>query len=159
VPGFDAEVRASGRGSHSVVVPRAVVAELDTRRVLARIGDESFEATLGAYGGRTYLGLRKTLLTALGVGAGDQVHVELEPGTPVEAPEVEVPPSTCAELDDALAADAPLAAAWHDLPDGHTAEYGRWISAGPDPEARTARIARLHHRLLPDPLPGQQKAR
>ena len=58
MPAFEAEVRASGRGSHALVVPKAVVAELGTRRVVARIGPETFEVTLGAYGGRTFLGLR-----------------------------------------------------------------------------------------------------
>ncbi len=149
MPGFDAEVRASGRGSHAVVVPRAVVAAISTRRVLARIGEESFEATLGAYGGRTFLGLRKSVLTALGITAGDQVHVELEAGTPPEEAVAEPTTTTCAELDDAVGADLALAAAWHGLPDGHRAEYGRWIAAGAEPADRTARVTRLRHRLLP----------
>lgn len=149
MPAFDAEIRASGRGSHSVVVPKTVLAELGSRRVVARIGPESFEATLGAYGGRTFLGLRKTLLTALGVLAGNTVHVELEPGAPAEEPAAEDVPLTCAELDDALTADAPLGTAWSALPEGHREEYGRWISVGADTETRQARIARLRHRLLP----------
>jgi antitoxin component of MazEF toxin-antitoxin module len=150
VVAFDAEVRASGRGSHAVVVPKAVVAELGSRRVTVRIGPEMFEATLGAYGGRTFLGLRKTLLTALGVVAGDQVHVELEPAAPAEEPEPAGPtPSSCAELDVALETDATLREAWEQLPDAHREEYGRWISSGVDPEARQTRISRLRHRLLP----------
>ncbi len=150
MPAFDAEVRASGRGSHAVVVPKAVVAELPTRRVLVRIGDESFEATLGAYGGRTFLGLRKSLLTALGVAAGDALHVELEPAEPAEEPAPSEPsPLTCPELDQALAADGALREGWSTLADGHREEYGRWISAGADPDDRRARIARLRHRLLP----------
>jgi antitoxin component of MazEF toxin-antitoxin module len=150
VPGFDAEVRSSGRGSHAVVVPRAVVAELGTRRVLVRLGAESFETTLGAYGGRTFLGLRASLLTALGLVAGDQVHVELEPGTPVaESDPAEPSPLTCAELDAALEAEPLLRTAWEGLPPGHREEYGRWISGGADPEARQTRITRLRHRLLP----------
>jgi Domain of unknown function (DUF1905)/Bacteriocin-protection, YdeI or OmpD-Associated len=150
VPAFDAEVRASGRGSHSVVVPKAVLTELGSRRVVARIGPESFEATLGAYGGRTFLGLRKSLLVALGVVAGDEVHVELEPAAPAEEAEPEATPVTCIELDEALATDALLREAWQRLPEGHRDEYGRWISAGSDPDARQTRIARLRHRLLPD---------
>jgi hypothetical protein len=149
VPAFDAEIRASGRGSHSLVVPKAVVAELASRRVVATIGPELFEATLGAYGGRTFLGLRKSVLTALGVVAGDQVHVELEPAAPVEEPEAEAVPLTCPELDEALTTDAPLQQAWSSLPEDHRDEYGRWISAGPDDGTRRTRIARLRHRLLP----------
>jgi Domain of unknown function (DUF1905)/Bacteriocin-protection, YdeI or OmpD-Associated len=149
VPGFDAEVHASGRGSHSVVVPRTVLAELSSRRVQVRIGDETFETTLGTYGGRTFLGLRKTLLTALGVGAGDQIHVELEALPPVEEPETEPTPVTCPELDEALATDAPLREAWLRLPDGHREEYGRWVSGGTDAEVRRLRISRLRHRLVP----------
>lgn len=149
MPAFDAEVRASGRGSHAVVVPKAVVGELGTRRVRAQIGAESFDTTLGAYGGRTFLGLRKPLLTALGVAAGDPVHVELEPAAPVDEPEAEPVPTTCPELDVSVAEDDDFGAAWKRLPDDHRAEYGRWISAGPDPEVRTTRIARLRHRLLP----------
>lgn len=149
MPAFDAEVRASGRGSHAVVVPKPVVAELTSRRVLVTIGPESFEATLGAYGGRTFLGLRKTVLTALGVAAGDSVHVQLEAGTPAEEPASAPDPVTCPELDDALEADAPLQAAWSALPEDHREEYGRWISAGDDADVRQTRIARLRHRLLP----------
>jgi len=149
VPGFDAEVRASGRGSHAVVVPKPVVAELGTRRVRVRLGDESFETTLGAYGGRTYLGLRKSLLTALGVGAGDTVHLELEPGAPVETPAEEPAPTTCDELESALAVDEKFAEAWRALPEGHQEEYGRWISVGEDAETREVRIERLRRRLLP----------
>ncbi|SEP59205.1 YdeI/OmpD-associated family protein [Microlunatus flavus] len=148
MPGFDAEVRASGRGSHAVVVPKAVVAELGARRVRATLGAESFEATLGAYGGRTFLGLRKSLLTALGVTAGDTVHVDLEPAAPLEEPVVEPAPLTCAELDEALAADVALHDAWTALPEGHRDEYGRWISGAEDPETRRARIARTRARLL-----------
>ncbi|HEY0238221.1 MAG TPA: YdeI/OmpD-associated family protein [Friedmanniella sp.] len=149
MPAFDAEVRASGRGSHAVVVPKPVVTELGSRRVLARIGAETFEATLGAYGGRTFLGLRKTLLTTLGVSADDQVHVELEPATATPEPADEETAVSCTELDEALATDAPLHDAWQHLPEGHRDEYGRWISAGAAPDAREARITRLRHRLLP----------
>ncbi|GAA3573822.1 hypothetical protein GCM10022197_33390 [Microlunatus spumicola] len=150
MPAFDAEVRASGRGSHAVVVPKAVVADLGTRRVLVTVGSESFEATLGAYGGRTFLGLRKAVLTALGVSAGDTVHVVLEPAAPADEPElVDAAPTTCAELDAAVDTDAELRAAWSALPEDHRAEYGRWISAGDDPDARQTRVARLRHRLLP----------
>lgn len=149
MPGFDAQVRASGRGSHAVVVPKAVVAELGARRVLATIGSESFEATLGSYGGRTFLGLRKAVLTALGVAAGDAVHVVLEAGSTADEPEPgEAAPTTCAELEAALEADAALREAWSTLPEGHRDEYGRWVSAGEDAASRQARIARLRHRLL-----------
>jgi len=150
VPVFDAEVRASGRGSHAVVVPRAVLTELGTRRVVVRIGTETFESTLGTYGGRTFLGLRKAVLTAVGAAAGDTVHVELEPGTPAEEPQpTEAAPLTCPELEEALATDAAFREAWSALPDGHREEYGRWVSSGPDTGARLGRIARVRYRLLP----------
>jgi antitoxin component of MazEF toxin-antitoxin module len=148
VPAFDAEVRASGRGSHAVVVPKSVLGDLGSRRVLVRIGSQSFEATLGAYGGRTFLGLRKAVLTALGVTAGDSVHVELEPLAPVAEPEAEPAPTTCPELDAALETDPPLHEAWQALPADHREEYGRWLSGGADPDDRRTRIARLRHRLL-----------
>jgi antitoxin component of MazEF toxin-antitoxin module len=149
VPSFDAEVRASGRGSHAVVVPKSVLGDLGSRRVLVRIGSESFEATLGAYGGRTFLGLRKAVLTAVGVTAGDSVHVELEPLAPVADPEPEPAATTCPELDAATETDTAWRDAWLGLPAGHREEYGRWISAGADPDDRRARVARLRHRLLP----------
>ena len=146
---FDAEVRASGRGSHALVVPKPVVTELGTRRVLVRIGPESFEATLGAYGGRTFLSLRKSHLVALGAVAGDTLHVELDPAPPAAEPEAEAVATTCPELEDTLAGDAPFREVWQALPEGHQTEYGRWISVGEDPDTRQTRIARLHHRLLP----------
>lgn len=149
MPAFDAEVRASGRGSHAVVVPRAVVAALPSRRVVVRIGAESFETTLGTYGGRTFLGLRKGLLTALGVGAGDTVHVELEQGAAPEEPQAEPVPVACAELDEALRADPLLAEAWQRLPEGHREEYGRWVSGGDDADVRGARVLRVRHRIVP----------
>lgn len=146
--GFDAEVRASGRGSHAVVVPKGVVTELTTRRVRATIGTESFETTLGAYGGRTFLGLRKSLLTTLGVVAGDTVHVDLEPAAPAEAPTEEPQATTCGELEEALASDPALRDAWQALPEGHRDEYGRWISGGDEPGDRRSRTARVRDRLL-----------
>ena len=149
MPAFDAEVRASGRGSHALVVPKPVVAELGTRRVVARIGPETFEVTLGAYGGRTFLGLRKALLTTLGVVAGDTVHVELDAAAPAEEAETEAAPTTCDELDETLTADEAFRGAWSGLPEGHRDEYGRWISAGAEPADRRSRVARLRHRLLP----------
>jgi len=148
VPAFDAEVRAAGRGSHAVVVPKHVLGELPSRRVRVRIGSEAFEATLGSYGGRTFLGLNKSVLTALGVAAGDQVHVDLEPAAPAAEPEVEAPPATCPELDEALATDAPLRQAWSALPVGHQEEYGRWVSGAAEPAVRQTRVARLRHRLI-----------
>ncbi len=149
VPGFDAEVRASGRGSHAVVVPKALANGLGTRRVVARIGDESFETTLGAYGGRTFLGLRASLLSALGLAAGDTVHVDLAPGAPVEPPQAEPRATTCTELEAGLVDDALFREAWEALPHGHRDEYGRWISVGEDPQTRRSRIERLRRRLLP----------
>ncbi len=138
MPAFDAEVRASGRGSHSVVVPKGVVAELGSRRVLARIGTETFEASLGTYGGRTFLGLRKSVLTALAVGAGDTVHVELEPGTPAAQPGPAAPmPLTCVELDDALATDVALQDAWRQLPDFLCfSEVANQLRTSPPPQYR-----------------------
>ena len=120
---------------------------LPTRRVRVRISAETFEATLGTYGGRTFLGLRKAVLTALGVAAGDSVRVELEPGAAVEEPTPEPAPVTCPELEAALTQDADLARAWASLPEVHHDEYGRWIAAGSEPQARATRIARLRHRL------------
>ena len=148
MPAFDAEVRAAIRGSYTVVVPKHVLDELPSRRVRVWIGSEAFEATLGAYGGRTFLGLKKSLLTALGVAAGDHVHVELEPADPAAEPEVEAAPDTCPELDEALVTDAPLRQAWSALAAGHQEEYGRWVSSASEPDVRQTRITRLRHRLI-----------
>lgn len=151
MPAFDAEVRASGRGSHAVVVPRAVVAELGSRRVVVRIGSESFEATLGMYGGRTFLGLRKATLAALGVAAGATVRVELDAAAPTEEPETEPAPQTCPELAESLDADDAWREAWSRLPEGHQEEYGRWISGGTVGDVRRQRVGRVRHRMIADP--------
>ena len=133
-------------------MPRAVVTALPSRRVVATIGAETFEATLGAYGGRTFLGLRKALLTSLGLGAGDQVHVELAPAELVADldpdEEADRAPETAVELDEALAGDPAFARAWARLPGEHRLEYGRWVAAGAVEATRRTRIERLRHRLV-----------
>ena len=76
------------------------------------------------------------------------MHVELEPGAPVETPAEEPAPTTCDELESALTADERFAEAWRSQPEGHQDEYGRWISGGEDEETRGARIERVKGRLL-----------
>ena len=141
---FDATIVDSGRGGGRVVeVPfDAREAFGETRPpVIGTVNGVEYRSRLAVYGGRTFLGLRRELRDAAGVGLGDRVEVELRRD---DAPrEVEVPP----ELERELAADTALRAAYDGLAYTHRREYAEWVAAAKRPETRERRTAQVLARL------------
>ena len=141
---FTAPLEASGRGGgHWVAVP------FDAREVFGQarppvrgtVNGTPIRGRLSVYGGRTYLGLRREIREAAGIGPGDAVEVVLELD---DAPrEVAVP----AELEAVLAGDGALRSAFDALAFTHRREYAEWVGEAKRRETRDARAARAAQML------------
>lgn len=141
---FSAVVASSGGGGHVVEVPAEVAAAFPGARptVAAVVNGVPYRSRLAVYGGRSYLGLRLELLTALGATVGDSVQVELAED---RAPRlVEEPP----ELAGALAAEPAARAAYDALSYSHRREYATWVADAKRPDTRARRVAETIRRLL-----------
>jgi hypothetical protein len=126
-----------------VVVPKEVARTFSSKRppVLAHVNGVEYRSRLAAYGGQSYLGLRKDLLRRLGVAAGDQVKIELSEDH--EERVIVEPP----ELTQAFADNPAAKAAYERLSFTHRNEYARWIDEGKKAETRTERVAKTIKRL------------
>lgn len=146
---FSGEVLDSGGGGHAVVVPAEVAATFSSKRplVLALVNGTEYRSRLAVYSRTSYLGLRKDLLRAIGVSAGEVVEIELseEPEPPAPAPVSE--PEEPGELTAALAGDDAARTVWEGLAPSHRREYNRWIGEGVKPATRAERAARTIKRL------------
>ena len=104
--------------------------------VRGAVNGTPFRTTVAVYGGRYYIGFRKELRDAAGIGIGDRVTIELElddsPRT-VEAP---------AELEAAFAGAPDARAIFDALAYTHRREYATWIGEAKRPETRVRRAAR-----------------
>ncbi|HEY5874909.1 MAG TPA: YdeI/OmpD-associated family protein [Ilumatobacteraceae bacterium] len=72
--------QAEGKDAVGFVVPPDVIEQLGHGArppVRVRIGDHEFRYTVGVMGGRAMIGLSKAVRQAIGVGAGDEIDVEL----------------------------------------------------------------------------------
>ena len=140
---FRAEVLSAGQGGHAAIVPPEVAAGFTSKRprVVAQVNGVEYRSRLMVYGGKTFLGLRKDLLRALELDAGDEVQIELVEDE--EAPVVSEP----AELISALDAYPAARAAYDALPFTHRQEYARWIDEGKRPQTREDRVAKTLRRL------------
>lgn len=142
---FVGQVESSGQGGgHFALVPSDITAGFTEKRpaVRALINGTEYRTRVAVYGGKTYLGLRKDLLKAIGAAVGDEIVVELTLDTEervIEVPEV---------LTAALAADPNLAAAYSKLAPSHRQEYAQWIAEAKKPETAATRITRMAARLL-----------
>ena len=72
--------QAEGKDAVGFVVPPDVIEQLGHGArppVRVRIGDYEFRYTVGVMGGRAMIGLSKAVRQATGIGAGDEIDVEL----------------------------------------------------------------------------------
>ncbi len=72
--------QAEGKDALGLVVPPDVIEQLGHGArppVRVRIGDHEFRYTVGVMGGRAMIGLSKAVRQATGLGAGDEIDVEL----------------------------------------------------------------------------------
>ncbi|MEH0820217.1 MULTISPECIES: YdeI/OmpD-associated family protein [Micromonospora] len=122
-----------------VTVPPEIAGRLGTAAripVTGRINDTPYAGSVmtGPNGNR-YIVVNKTVRSAAGVEAGDDVRVVLEPDT--EARTVEVPDDLTAALGDHPDAQAFFAT----LSYSRTKEYVTWITGAKRPETRARRIS------------------
>ena len=136
---FTATLEESGRGGgHWVLVPFDARESFGAARppVRGSVNGAPFRGRLSVYGGRTYLGLNRTVREAAGIALGDRFEVVLERDD--EPREVEVP----APLAAALAADGEARAAFERLSFTHRLEYARWVAEARREDTRSRRVER-----------------
>jgi hypothetical protein len=136
---FRATVELGGKTATGIEVPDDVVAALGSGGrppVTVTVGGHCYRTTVARMGGRFLVPLSAENRTAAGVGAGDQVDVDIEPDT---APrEVEVP----ADLTEALAGDDAARATFDGLSYTHRKEWVRWVEEAKKADTRAARLAK-----------------
>ncbi|MBI3269336.1 MAG: DUF1905 domain-containing protein [Planctomycetes bacterium] len=134
-------------GSLFVEVPFDVKAVFGRARppVKVTIGKHTWRSTLSVYGGKSYVGVRKSNRDAAGVTVGERVTVTIESD---DEPRIVTPPP---ELAVALAGDARAAAGWARLSYTHQREHADAIAEAKRPETRERRVARALEMLRRGP--------
>ena len=96
---FRALIEGAGKTAAGIEVPARVVSALgSTKRPAVRvtINGHTYRSTVAVLGGRFMMGVSAEVRAAAGVGAGEQVEVEMELDTVPR--EVTVPPALTTEL-------------------------------------------------------------
>ncbi len=109
--------------------------------VKATVNGYSWRGSVARMGGEFLVGLSKSVRSAAGVEAGDEVRVELVLDTEERA--VELPE----ELTAALAGDPKARAGFDGLSYTHRKECARWIAESKKPETRERRLAKALEQL------------
>jgi len=136
---FRTTVELGGKTATGFAVPEEIVAALGQGKrpaVVVAIGAHSYRTTVASMGGRFLIPLSAENRGAAGVGAGDEVEVEIEADT--EPREVLVPP----DLAEALALDSTASETFDHLASSHRKEWVRWVEEAKKPETRRTRIAK-----------------
>jgi len=136
---FRTTVQRSGKTATGLLVPDEVVAALGAGKrppVQVTVGGHTYRTTVASMGGRFLVPLSAENRTAAGVGAGDDVEVDVLLDT--AAREVTVP----ADLVDALEHDDQARQFFDDLAYSHRKEWVRWIEESKKVETRTSRTVR-----------------
>ncbi len=134
---FEATFESAGIGKVAMIeVPFDVKAFFGKARppVVATVGGHELRTTLVVYGGRTYVGLRRSHVEASGLTVGQRVKVTL--ALDLEERTVEAP----AELAAALAKDGKAAKAWEALSFTHQREHVEAIVGAKRAETRARRV-------------------
>ena len=119
-----------------IELPFDVKAEFGKARppLIATINAYSFRTTPAVYGGKSYIGVRRSHREAGGLEIGTMVDVKLEPDT--EARIVKPPPDLAA----ALKKNAKAKAAWEKLSYTHQKEHVEAILEAKKAETRERRV-------------------
>ena len=134
---FRATLKAEKSGDIALVeVPGDVRAVFGKARppVVATFGKYSFRTTVMVYGGKSYVGIRKSHREAGKLAPGQTVRVVLELD---DAPRTVTPPK---ELAAALKKDPKARAAWDALSFTHQREHAEAIEDAKKPETRARRV-------------------
>jgi hypothetical protein len=134
---FEATLDHAGVGEVALIeVPFDVKAFFGKARppIVANVGGYEFRTTPAIYGGKTFVGLRKSHVQASGLKFGQSVKVTLT----LDAEERTV--ATPKELAAAFKKDKKAAAAWEKLSFTHKKEHAEAISGAKKPETRARRV-------------------
>ncbi|HEY1958102.1 MAG TPA: YdeI/OmpD-associated family protein [Polyangiaceae bacterium] len=104
--------------------------------VRATLGKYTFRTTLAVYGGKSYVGVRKSHREAGKLAPGQSVRVVIELD---DAPRTVTPPK---DLAAAMKRDAKARAAWDALSYTHKREHAEAIEGAKKSETRARRIAK-----------------
>jgi hypothetical protein len=136
--GFTTTLRAEpGKGDIALIeVPGDVRAVFGMARppVVAKLGTYAFRTTIAVYGGKSYVGVRKSHREAGKLEPGQTLRVVLELD---DAPRTVTPPK---ELAAVLAKDKTARAAWDALSFTHQKEHAEAIEDAKKPETRAKRV-------------------
>jgi hypothetical protein len=140
---FEATLESEDEGVF-VVVPDTVVAALEHSRrapVKVTLNGFPYRSSIAAYGGRSYLPVRREVREGANLRVGDRITVIVEyddePRT-VDLPEA---------LQKALAAEPRAAAAFEKLPPSHRREFVFWITEAKRDETRRRRASQVMSEL------------
>lgn len=138
MPTFTTILEAAGGNNVGIVVPEEIVASFGRgKRVPVRVtidGGYSYRNTIASMGGRFLISFNAETRKATGLGAGDEVTVDLELD---DAPRtVEVPD----DLARALAEDPAAAAAWASLSYSKQRAHAEPIAAAKAEDTRARRV-------------------
>ena len=137
---FRATVELGGKTATGIRVPAEVVTGLGSHRrpsVRVTVGGHTYRTTVAPMGGAYFVPLSAENRTAAGVGAGDQVDVDVELDT--EPREVTVP----ADLAAALAGQSGAGEAFGELSYTRRKEHVRQVETAKAAATRERRIAKV----------------
>jgi hypothetical protein len=104
--------------------------------VVATVGTYAFRTTIAVYGGKSYVGIRRSHREAGKLAPGQKVRVVIELD---EAPRTVTPPK---ELAAAMKKDGKARAAWEALSFTHQREHAEAIEGAKKAETRASRVAK-----------------
>jgi hypothetical protein len=104
--------------------------------VVAKLGQYAFRTTIAVYGGKSYIGVRKSHRDAAKLSPGQTIAVVIELD---DQPRTVTPPK---ELAAAMKKDAKARAAWDALSFTHQREHAEAIEDAKKPETRASRVAK-----------------
>ncbi len=138
------ELVAHGGNTAGFEIPDEVVAELgggNRPKVVLRIGEHEFRASIARMGGQFLLGLSQERRAEAGVAAGQVLDIEI---TLDEAPRtVDVPDDLQAVLD----ADPAASTAWQAWSFTKQKEAARQLTEAKRPETRATRLEKIRAQL------------
>jgi hypothetical protein len=141
---FKAILGKEGDSGLFLEVPFDVKEEFGRARppVKVTVNGYAFRTTVSVYGGKYYLGVRKSHRDAAGVEVGDRVEITM--ALDDEPREVEIPP----ELAKALAKNKRAKARWEKLSYTHQKEHADAINDAKKPETKARRVEKAIEMLL-----------
>ena len=143
---FDVELVAAGPSGKNLMItlpsdPRPVFGTAKPPVVVHLDDHPPFSTTVAVMGGQPIFGLRQAQIAALGVAAGQTVHVRIVHETAPRT--VELP----AELKTAFATAADAHRAYDALTASQRKEFARWVGTAAKQETRDARAVTAIEKL------------